>query len=282
MDDRVFGVRTGGGSTSLRLQHCIAFRWLRFSAPLLIHVGWSSRKRDDGEYMKDERPGCTTQRKCFGRSGHGEVNSHRRPNYRYKDWGWASQHWVGGGWVGGGFYTLNLPWKYVAHVCNTELDVQGCGEGMPLLENNGSCHRKAHHWNTVEWAARPYTTINALWDELSAGVQQLIGDGKMKVQAVQHNESILEGVDRGYITIGGLWTGREQSPKPQLSVMDNEKEGTDGQAFGWEYGGQGFNTKLLVEGCGSAAQLVVRVGWSSKRRQEKEYMKDKSPGRTTQ
>ncbi|KRX13851.1 hypothetical protein T07_4423 [Trichinella nelsoni] len=68
-DGKVFGARIGRGST--RLQHCIAFGWLWFSAPLLIHVGWSSRKRDDGEYMKDERPGCTTQRKCFGRSGQG-------------------------------------------------------------------------------------------------------------------------------------------------------------------------------------------------------------------
>ncbi|KRX13840.1 hypothetical protein T07_13115 [Trichinella nelsoni] len=55
----------------------------------------------------------------------------RRPNYMYKDAGWASQHWVGGGLVGSG-----------------------------------------------GWATRPYTTINALWDEWSAGIQKLIGDAK--------------------------------------------------------------------------------------------------------
>ncbi|KRX31249.1 hypothetical protein T09_15644, partial [Trichinella sp. T9] len=40
----------------------------------------------------------------------------------------------------------------------------------------------------------------------------------------------------------------------------------------WEYGRQCFNTELRLEGCGSGLPLLVRVGWSSKKRHDCEYM----------
>ncbi|KRX14324.1 hypothetical protein T07_14329 [Trichinella nelsoni] len=101
-----------GFNTKLLLDGCGS------GAPLLVHVGWSSKKRHDREYILKE-------------------DGQRKPNYMYKDAGWASQHW---------------------HVCNTELVLEGCGE--------------------AGWATRPYTTINALWDEWSAGIEKLIGDAK--------------------------------------------------------------------------------------------------------
>ncbi|KRX13849.1 hypothetical protein T07_2485 [Trichinella nelsoni] len=142
-DGQVFGVRTGGGSTTLRLQHYIAFGWLWFSALLLMYVGWSSRKRHDREYMKDKSPGPSTQRKYLGRSRQGEVNTHRRPKDGYKHRGWASQHWAGGGWVEDASRRVQMA-KYLA-------------QGLGVVPQEVNSHRRPNDrykhrgWASQHW-----------------------------------------------------------------------------------------------------------------------------------
>ncbi|KRX11389.1 hypothetical protein T07_8388, partial [Trichinella nelsoni] len=36
----------------------------------------------------------------------------------------------------------------------------------------------------------------------------------------------------------------------------------------WEYGGQGFNTKLLLDGWGPGPPLLMHVGWSIRKRHD--------------
>ncbi|KRZ67847.1 hypothetical protein T08_2460 [Trichinella sp. T8] len=56
-------------NTELRLDGCGS------GLPLLVRVGWSSRKRHDCEHMKDGRPDRITQRKYCGRSGQRVYNN---------------------------------------------------------------------------------------------------------------------------------------------------------------------------------------------------------------
>ncbi|KRX71454.1 hypothetical protein T06_3141 [Trichinella sp. T6] len=90
-----------------------------------------------------------------------------------------------------------MRWK-CEQVYNTELVLEGCGAGILILRSyEGSCE-KQRDWRSgsqlridggrqdgvlhcdcaVEmWARQPYTTLNALWNEWTSGIQQLMCDG---------------------------------------------------------------------------------------------------------
>ncbi|KRX37448.1 hypothetical protein T05_6087 [Trichinella murrelli] len=186
-------------NTEVRLDGCGS------GLPLLVRVGWCSRKRHDCEHMKDGRPDRITQRKYCGRSGQ-------------RDWRWGSQHCVGGGWIGNGTQTVIRQWKYIEQVCNPEVVLEGCGERMPLLGSSGS---------TVSDQQAGDTSINALWEEWSARIQQL----------------------GGY----GLGEGRGVGEDSNLIIR--------GKCFE-----QVYNTKLPLEVCGSGVYLLQSDGWPNMKR----------------
>ncbi|KRZ83540.1 hypothetical protein T08_9009 [Trichinella sp. T8] len=106
-----------------------------------------------------------------------------------KDWRWGSQHCVGGGWIGNGTQTVIRQWKYI--------------------EQAGD------------------TSINALWEEWSARIQQLGGDG--------------------------LGEGRGVGEDSNLIIR--------GKCFE-----QVYNTILPLEVCGSGVYLLQSDGWPNMKR----------------
>ncbi|KRY54216.1 hypothetical protein T03_13225 [Trichinella britovi] len=217
-------------NTELLLEECGS------GLPLLVRVGWSSRKRHDYR--------------------------HGRPNDWYKDRRWDSQHWVGSGGIGNGVQTVIRWWTYIE---------QQCQEGTSLRM-------------IVGWADWPFTTINALWDEWSAGgieignrVQTVIRRWKYIRQGVMKavvRRSIIESVGwaaRPYTTRNALWNDCSAALAVGFTSLGTYWRGVGGDSFlivRWEYGRQCFNTELLLEECGSGLPLLVRVGWSSRKRHD--------------
>ncbi|KRZ59840.1 hypothetical protein T02_12252 [Trichinella nativa] len=134
--------------------------------------------------------------------------------------------------IGGGVHNSRW-WTYIEQVYSPEVMLEGCGERMPLLGSSGS---------TVSDQQSGDTSINALWGEWSARIQQLGSDGQGEGRlAVQFTSLTMcqRGLG-GDSTLIKRWKYCEQAG-------EREKAGTDGRVFDGRIGVGVHKSQYVLE-----------------------------------